>query len=553
MANRQASVTREFFHLFGLGALGATSDAELMARFLAQQDDGAQAAFEVLVERHGPMVMRVCRGVLRDEHDAEDAFQATFLVLARKARFVWFKESLASWLHGVAFRVASKTRGEIMRRRRHERQACARAATEMAPESFPSLFRSDDEATISEEIARLPEKYRAPTVLCYLEAMSYRAAAIRLGLTEDALRGRLARARERLRSRLTRRGVEVSAILGATRPLIGAARPLRPGLFQATVRAAMDVPIQSIVASILTYETARTVGERIGKSMARTKFNTAVLTLALGVVAAGAVVLAQTSGGRGEERKAPAAKRSSTVLGAGSKGNLIVDWIPASPSAQKIEITVDAIRHCVHLTPVNSKRESRPNDGAVRLDLERGKTYTIAATGEAFMSPAEGPDADPFPGVMLVYGTDEEDGYAVRQAVLAPGKSVTFTTPWAINPEDEVFVMAFFLDIWPETNNRGSYRLTVTGSERRASECPFDVHKLKDAADVHAPSPPVRLNVGPPTFGSNKASCLACHNTTTFYRNAKHQTFAAGKASCLECHKSTAVVREPRPLTEGAR
>ena len=104
------------------------TDAQLVARFLARQDDGADAAFEGLVERHGPMVMRVCRGVLRDEHDAEDAFQTTFLVLARKARSLWVKDSLASWLHGVAYRVASRARIDAMRRRHHERQAAARTA-----------------------------------------------------------------------------------------------------------------------------------------------------------------------------------------------------------------------------------------------------------------------------------------------------------------------------------------------------------------------------------------------------------------------------------------
>ena len=166
------------------------------------------------MQRHGPMVMRVCRGVLRDEHEAEDAFQATFLVLARKARSLWVKDSLASWLHGVAYRVASKAKIDATRRRRHERQASA-GGHGSERSGNPERFGSDQEAILSEEIARLPEKYRAPIVLCYLEAMSYQAAASRLGLTEDTVRGRLARARERLRSRLTRRGVEASAILGA--------------------------------------------------------------------------------------------------------------------------------------------------------------------------------------------------------------------------------------------------------------------------------------------------------------------------------------------------
>ncbi len=119
MINRQAGVLRQFHQLFTLGAVGGTTDAQLLARFLDRRDAGAEVAFEVLVERHGPMVLRVCRGVLRDEHAAEDAFQATFLVLARKARSICVKDSLGGWLQGVALRVASKARSDTMRRRRH--------------------------------------------------------------------------------------------------------------------------------------------------------------------------------------------------------------------------------------------------------------------------------------------------------------------------------------------------------------------------------------------------------------------------------------------------
>lgn len=159
MAYRHASVIREVHRLYRLGASGGMSDSQLIQQFLARQDDDAETAFEVLVERHGPMVLRICRSVLGDEHDAEDAFQTTFLVLARKARFLWVKDSLASWLRAVSFRVASKARINALRRRRHERQAAARAAMETA--AVPNFSQSDDEALVAEEIARLPERYRA--------------------------------------------------------------------------------------------------------------------------------------------------------------------------------------------------------------------------------------------------------------------------------------------------------------------------------------------------------------------------------------------------------
>jgi RNA polymerase sigma factor (sigma-70 family) len=463
MVNRQAGVLRQFHQLFSLGAVGGTTDAQLLARFLDRQDAGGEVAFEVLVERHGPMVLRVCRGVLRDEHAAEDAFQATFLVLARKARSIWVKDSLGSWLHGVAQRVASRARSDAMRRRRHERQAAEQAGTAGVAEAFSDGFQSDTEAVLGEEIARLPEKYRAPIVLCYLEAMSYQEAASRLGLTEDALRGRLARARERLRSRLTRRGVEVSGILVASRPAIRATLAVRSGLLQSTARAAMSVSAGSMVGSGLISETAISLSERICRTMIRTKLSAAAMTLALGTLVAGAMVLAQSGGGRRDQPERPAKTPHLVAVAPRSEGNLIVDWIPVKVGAEKVEITVDAVRHCVHLAEMSVKRDSRPNDGAVRLDLERGKTYTVAAAGEAFMTSHTGPDADPFPGVVLIYATDEEeDGYAIRQTVLAPGKSITFRMPWALYPEDEVFLIAFFLDLWPQTQKRGSYTLSVT-------------------------------------------------------------------------------------------
>ena len=463
MVNRQAGVLRQFHQLFSLGAVGGTTDAQLLAQFLDRQDAGAEVAFEVLVERHGPMVLRVCRGVLRDEHAAEDAFQATFLVLARKARSIWVKDSLGSWLHGVAQRVASRARSDAMRRRRHERQAAERAGTAGVAEAFPDGFhQSDTEAVLGEEIARLPEKYRAPIVLCYLEAMSYEEAASRLGLTEDALRGRLARARERLRSRLTRRGVEVPGILVTSWPAVRATLVVRSGLLQSTVQAAMSVSVGNVVDAGLISQTAISLSERICRTMIRTKLSTAAMTLTLGTLVAGAMVLAQSGGGRRDQAERPREAPRPPAVALRMEGNLIVDWVPVKVGAEKVEITVDAVRHCVHLAEMSVKRDSRPNDGAVRLDLERGKTYTVTAAGEAFMTSQTGPDADPFPGVVLIYGTDEEDGYAIRQTVLAPGKSITFRTPWVINPEDEVNLIAFFLDISPETQQRGSYTLSVT-------------------------------------------------------------------------------------------
>jgi RNA polymerase sigma factor (sigma-70 family) len=182
------------------------SDAQLLDRFVARRDEAAEAAFEELVIRHGPMVLQVCRGVLHDAHDAEDAFQAVFLVLANRARSIRRRGSVASWLFGVAHRVAS--RGKRSAARRH---TLTQLVAERTSEGYLPAEDDPDGEILHEEINGLPERLRAPIVLCYLQGLTYAAAAHQLGLTEMAIRGRLARARERLRRRLTRRGVTAPA------------------------------------------------------------------------------------------------------------------------------------------------------------------------------------------------------------------------------------------------------------------------------------------------------------------------------------------------------
>ena len=302
---------------------------------------------------------------------------------------------------------------------------------------MPDHPRSDAAAILSEEIARLPEKYRAPVVLCYLEAMSYEAAAASLGVTEDTVRGRLARARERLRGALTRRGVEVPAILDGRRPAIaGGGRPdpdwcrRRPGPRSASRRAGRRA-LGAISRSVIS------LCERTCRTMMLTKLKAAAAALVLGVVAAGAVVSAQQpAGGRGEPSD-PATKTRRPPQAVPAKGgNLIVDWIPADGQGGKKEITVDPKRHCIHLPRADEpeagrspERRGRPPRPGARQDLHGDRLR------RGVHERTDGPDADPFPGVVVLYRTDEEDCYAERQIVLAPGKSITFRSPWHIDPK----------------------------------------------------------------------------------------------------------------------
>jgi RNA polymerase sigma factor (sigma-70 family) len=180
------------------------ADGELLARYRTRRDEDA---FGSLVRRHGPMVLGVCRRVLRDAHAADDAFQVTFLVLARKADAVRPPDRLAPWLYGVAYRTALRARGRAARRQQVEGEYAAQSPTTPTQHSQAT----DLPAVLDEQVNALPEKYRVPLVLCGIQGLNKAEAAARLGLPEGTVSSRLARARDMLRERLARRGVVVPA------------------------------------------------------------------------------------------------------------------------------------------------------------------------------------------------------------------------------------------------------------------------------------------------------------------------------------------------------
>jgi RNA polymerase sigma-70 factor (ECF subfamily) len=186
------------------GGAADAPDAQLLERFAAHRDE---AAFAALLRRHGPMVLAVCVRTLGDTPDAEDALQATFLVLARRAGSVGRPELLANWLYGVACRVARKARGAAATRRRHEGRVRCGLGSDPAEEAAWHDLRP----ILDEELSQLPAKYRLPLVLCHLEGQTHEEVARRLGCPRETVTTRLVRARERLRRRLVRRGVTLSA------------------------------------------------------------------------------------------------------------------------------------------------------------------------------------------------------------------------------------------------------------------------------------------------------------------------------------------------------
>jgi RNA polymerase sigma factor (sigma-70 family) len=270
---------------------GELPDAELLARFARQREE---AAFTTLVRRHGPMVLAVCRRVARDGHAADDAFQATFLVLARKAASLAQPELLGNWLHGVAYRTAMKARREAAKRRAYEMQTVRAQA--VGPNE--DIDMQDLRAVLDEEINRLPERYRVAVVLCYLQDHTNAEAARRLGCSRGSVATLLARARDKLRRRLTQRGIGLSigVALGAAPPVLrGETVPL--ALEKVTVKAATLLAAgHTQAAGALAAQTvALAKGVSKGMLMERLKIPVAILMMTT-LVGTGAGVSAYRAG-----------------------------------------------------------------------------------------------------------------------------------------------------------------------------------------------------------------------------------------------------------------
>ena len=269
------------------------TDVQLLARFVANRDE---AAFASLVRQHGPMVLGVCRRVLHDLYDAEDAFQATFLVLALKANSLRKPELLANWLYGVAYRTALRAKSAAAKRQRRERQIVNMPASR--PEE-----RSPDELKLllDEELSRLPDKYRLPIVLCGLEGKTNEEAGRLLGCPRETVATRLARARERLRIRLTRRGLALSALVlaGELSPSLAASVPAP--LAAATVQAGLVFSTGTTVAGVSA--TVVSLTEGVLKSMFYAKLKLTLVALLTVALCGAGIGLYFSQAGQSETKK----------------------------------------------------------------------------------------------------------------------------------------------------------------------------------------------------------------------------------------------------------
>jgi RNA polymerase sigma factor (sigma-70 family) len=244
------------------------SDAALLARFASRRDE---AAFAALVTRHGPMVLGVCRHVVGDAHAAEDCAQAVFLVLARKATSLRRPQALSAWLHGVALRVARKSQSGAYRRR-EEALAAAPEPADPRPDPLDALTAPELLALLDEEIARLPEAYRLPVLLCCREGRTQEEAAMLLGWAPGSVKGRLQRGRKRLQDRLARRGLTLAAALAAEEVSRGVASAAASGVF-VTAMAKAATLVAAGKAAVVAAKVAA-LSEGVLKAMFVSKLNT---------------------------------------------------------------------------------------------------------------------------------------------------------------------------------------------------------------------------------------------------------------------------------------
>ncbi len=380
----------QIHRLFDEGTLAGLPDARLLERYASERDE---LAFETLVKRHGRMVMAACRGIVDDPNDADDAFQAAFLLLARKAGALWVHDSLGGWLHRVACRIALRVRSDVARRREVERRRGERTGWwYLAAEPC-----ADIHTVLHQEIDRLPERFRKPIVLCYLEEMTYQQAAIHLRLSEGTTRGRLARARDMLRARLNERGIPCA---GAGLPVLaGSGRlvaPL-PELLASTVRAARHFTLGDTAMGGSVPAAASALAKQAMRTMMLAKLKTAVAAaIFLGLltwVAAGAAAVGpappgapKASAGASEHRpspREPGDKNLETTQNRAGKTETLsfhgrVSGPDGKPVARASIFTLQVVARET-LEPV-FRVESAP-DGKFQFDVSKSEFDSIVEQG----------------------------------------------------------------------------------------------------------------------------------------------------------------------------
>ena len=386
---RTSDLLRQVRSLFDSGTATGLTDAQLLERFTSQSVSGteaiaaAEAAFAVLLARHGPMVLGVCRRALSDPGDIDDAFQATFLVLVRRAGTVQAGDSLGRWLYGVARRIAAKAGARSERLRAQ----IAPAVGDM-PAPAADQDRSHLLAALDEELGRLPQKYRIPIVLCHLEGLSHAEAAARLRWPVGTVSGRLSRARALLKDRLVRRGVApASASLGSLLALENARAAMPEPLAAATVKAAVSLAVGRGPLDGAASASALALMNEVSRAAVAFKLKAAAAIL-LSVAFAGAGVAAAKSGfGSGEGTPDPGNRQTRREPVVAAKP---VAARPADEIVKELEATLKTARrplgqeefvrtHNTISSLVDELRSAYPDDPRVpRYSPERWASLNFA-------------------------------------------------------------------------------------------------------------------------------------------------------------------------------
>jgi RNA polymerase sigma factor (sigma-70 family) len=354
-ARRVVQHIRQIFQ----GDLVGLRDGQLLQRFATLQDE---QAFAILVQRHGPLVLGVCRRILQSVHDAEDAFQATFLVLARRASAIRKPDSLASWLYEVAYRLARKMKADASKRRQREEKVPAPAPVEPVDPTGRELH-----AILDEELQRLSEKYRQPLLLCYLEGMTQEEAAGQLGWPRGTLKRRLERGRELLKGQLSRRGVGLGAAIAVNLAAgEGLAMTVPAALGASTWKAAALFAGRQILPARLISARVIALAETALKSIAKAPLKIlVVLALTVGLVG-GATVFWTQSGTPGTS--AGGVQPSQALCGSESvcpAGNL-AQANSSIKQAERITLVVDL--------PQGQPTVSQVNDGQYKVTVQMKNT-----------------------------------------------------------------------------------------------------------------------------------------------------------------------------------
>jgi RNA polymerase sigma factor (sigma-70 family) len=352
-------------------------DGELLARFTADRDELAETAFAALVRRHGPMVLRICYQILGDRHTAEDAFQATFLVLARRAGSIHQPELLGHWLHGVALRTAREARMRDHRRRRRESPRPDGSLAEPVDDTVPPerlLACREEFDALHEEVSRLPERYRVPVVLCDLEGLTYQEAANRLRCPVGTIGVRLKRARERLRLRLTHRGLAPTAgLIGTLLGADAATASLPAALVDSTAQAAIGFAANAAATSGLVSTSVVTLTESVLKTMAITR-----LKLALGIaIAVGIATTAGWIAGHRQTRLLTAGRHVNPISQAEAIAPMLAAAPQGAPSGQVVEVAPSGQRAAAQRVIANLTDKVPPP----------GNLLAFAVSGRAILSP----------------------------------------------------------------------------------------------------------------------------------------------------------------------